>query len=205
MSEKQKRVEYGANPQQAGRWMIGGGVFFLLFGLYISAFLIPDVIGSWAGAQPMSLGEAAKVASDEQVYARLTDGRWDCDTLTYVEGYSPSHRYGSALEEDTKVTEIFFTDAAREIVVFIAMSGEQDCDDLPNMPAGYLYEMQNRTERDLTNEARLARYFDADTFLEMCGYCGRDNSLIGAGFGVASVLGGLGLAIYGWRTMRKAN
>ncbi|MEL6310691.1 MAG: hypothetical protein AAFN11_05170 [Chloroflexota bacterium] len=205
MSDKEKRSAEDVSPQSTAKGAMGLGVAFLLFGLYVSAFLVPDVINAWAGAQPLSLVDAAKVASDEQTYARLTDGSWDCDTLTYVEGYSPSHRYGSPLEEDTKVTEIFFTDEGQDIVVFITMSGERDCDDLPNAPSGYLYEMQNRTERELTNDARLARYFDADSLLEMCGYCGRDNSLIGAGFGIASIVGGLALIVFGWQKMRKVN
>lgn len=191
-------------PQQSARGILIFGGIMLLFGLYVSAFLVPDVIRSAAGPETVTLKEAAQIANEDPSYVRLVDGNWDCDTLTYVEGYSPSHRYGSLVEEDIKVTEIFFTDEEESIVVFVTMSGEQDCEDITRRnPAGYLYEMSRRNERELTNEARLARYFDADDFLEMCGYCGRENSLIGAGFGIAFTLGGLALIIFGLRLGRR--
>jgi hypothetical protein len=63
--------------------------------------------------------------------------------------------------------------------------------------------MSNDTQQELTNDARLARYFEAESFLELCGYCGRDNSLIGAIFGVAFTILGAGMIVYGRKLRNK--
>jgi hypothetical protein len=151
----------------------------------------------------MSLAEAADVANADATYARIEDGKWDCDTLQLVRGRSvASFRYGPYREE-TRFTEVFYTDDSREVVVFVTLSGEVECADLAEeQPTGYLYAMQGNTEQALTNEARLARYFDTDDFLEFCGYCGRENSMIGAVFGVAFVVLG-GVLLAGGLRMRK--
>lgn len=186
-----------ASRRTLRRWLYIGGGVLLFIGVYISAFLIPDVVRSASGPESMTLAEAAAVAGSEQTYARVEGGTWDCDTLVQVIGLSPSHRrYGSPLEEDTKSTEIFYTDDSREVVVFVTLSGEVECADLAgDVPSGYLYAMSSGTRQELTNDARLARYFDSDTFLEFCGYCGRENSMIGAVFGMVFLVGGLGMIV----------
>ena len=191
MPEHQPTEAQPASRPNPGPWLLILGGVVLFFGLYISAFLIPDVIQTAGGPQPLTLDEAAQVASAERTYARIEDGAWDCDTLTLVRGWSPSQ---------TKYTEIFFTDAAREVVVLVTLSGEVACDQLSGeAPSGYLYAMGDDTRQALTNEARLARFFMADEFLEFCGYCGRDNSLLGAIFGVVFTLIGAAMLIGGWR------
>ncbi len=188
-----------------GRWLRYLGIGLFLFGVYISAFLIPDVIRTMDGPQVMSLTEAARVANSEQTYARIEGGAWDCETLTYVEGLSASQLNYGRIREETKYTEIFYTDDARDVVVFVTLSGEVDCDDIAgDDPAGYLYSMSNDMQQELTNEARLARYFDTKMFLEFCGYCGRDNSMIGAGFGLVALLGGGALFFWGRRMGKEA-
>src|SRR5690606_11344915 len=144
------------------RFMIIGGIVLLLVGVYISAFLIPDVLKTASGPQPMSLAEAADVANADATYARIEDGKWDCDTLQLVRGRSvTSIRYGPYREE-TRFTEVFYSDDSREVVVFVTLSGEVECADLAEeQPTGYLYAMQGDTQQALTNEARLARYFDS--------------------------------------------
>lgn len=186
-----------------GLWMIIGGAILLILGLYISAFLIPDVIQSASGPQSLSLTEAAKVAGSAATYARIEDGAWDCDTLRQVRGLSvTSLRYGR-LREETRYSEVFFEDDNREVVVFVTLSGDVNCDDLAEQaPTGYLYAMQDDTRQSLTNDARLARYFSADSLLEFCGYCGQENSLIGAAFGLVFVVMGGSLLIAGVRTRK---
>ncbi len=187
-----------------GRWLRYLGIGLFVFGAYLSVFLVPDVIQTAGGPQAMSLSQAAEVANSAQTYARIEGGAWDCDTLSYVEGLSGSQLSYGRFREETKYTEVFYTDDAQDVVVFVTLSGEVDCADITeDDPAGYLYSMSSGMKQELTNEGRLARYFNTDTFLEFCGYCGRDNSMIGAGFGLAALLGGVGLFIWG-RRMSKA-
>jgi len=205
MSNNQLTEEQQASRRTLGGWFLGVGIVLLLFGLYISAFLVPDVIRTMSGPQPMTLAEAANAATTERTYARLEGGSWECDTLTPVEGLSPSHRRYEVLREEIKTTEIFFTDAAREVVAFVTLSGEVECDELSEeLPSGYLYAMSTRTRQELTDDARLARYTDASHFLEFCGYCGRDNSMIGAVFGIVFTLGGGAMVVSG-RNFRKTS
>lgn len=204
MSEKQQIEEKPAQKPVSPRvvYIIGGVLLFV--GLYISVFLIPDVIKSIGGAQSMTLAEAAEVANAQQTYARIADGTWDCATLSQVRVRAPSYgRYG-AVREETRFTEIFYVGEGQEVVMFVTLSGEVDCADLDGKhPEGYLYRMNNSTRQELTNDARLARYFSTDTFLEFCGYCGRENSMIGAVFGIVFTLLGLAVVLYG-RKLSKA-
>jgi len=99
---------------------------------------------------------------------------------------------------------VFFINESREVIAFVTLSGEVACDELAaEGPSGYLYAMSDRTRQELTNDARLARYITAESYMEFCGYCGRDNSLIGAVFGVVFTLGGLAMVVFG-RRLRKA-
>lgn len=178
------------------------GAVLLVLGLYISAFLIPDVVKTAVGPQVLSLTEAAQLAAEEPLYARIQGGAWDCETLQQVRGLSATAlRYGRVREE-TRYSDVFFTDDTRAVVVFVTLSGAVTCDDLARQwPEGYLYAMSGDTRQELTNEARLARYFTTETFLEFCGYCGRQNSLIGAVFGVVFTLGGIAMLI-AWRRLK---
>ncbi|NCC36157.1 MAG: hypothetical protein EOM24_29715 [Chloroflexia bacterium] len=186
------------------RWLPWMGLILLVVGLYVSAFLLPDLVETAAGPQRLTLAEAANVASATRTYARIEEGAWDCETLQQVQGLSAtSIRYGFGPlheREETKYTEVFFTDNTRDVVVFVTLSGAVQCDDLTRQwPTGYLYMMSDGTRQALTNEARLARYFTTDTFLEFCGYCGRENSLIGAGFGVVFTVAGMAMLFVWWR------
>lgn len=205
MSEQTSPTEEQIAAQRSlGRWLRYLGIGLFLFGLYISAFLIPDVIANFSGPESLTLSEAASAASREQTYARIEGGTWDCDTLTYIEGLSAASLTYGRFREETNYTEIFYTDASQDVVVFVTLSGRVDCDDLAgDDPSGYLYSMSSGVRQDLTNDARLARYFNTDTFLEFCGYCGRENSMIGVGFGLAFLLGGAGMFVWG-RSMGKA-
>lgn len=201
MSEQiSAKEQQDAARRQLRRWLPIAGIIMLLLGLYVSVFLIPDVIQTASGPQSLSLAAAADVAHAERTYARLEGGTWDCATLREVRGLSGSSlRYGTRREE-TRYSEIFFTDSSRDVVVFVTLSGEVDCADLVEQrPTGYLYTMSPDLRQELTNEARLARYFTADTFLEFCGYCGQENSLIGAVFGVVFIVSGAAMIIAGRR------
>lgn len=186
------------------RLVIGTGVALLLLGIYISIFLIPDVLETVGGPQRLTMDQAADVANPERTYASVEGGTWDCDTQEFVRGLSGSRvMYGlpsSRLREETKFTEIFYTGDDNRVVMLVTLSGEVDCDEFADqVPTGYLYAMSDGTRQELTNEARLARYFMTDTFLEFCGYCGQDNSIIGAIFGVVLFLCGVGLVVFGRR------
>jgi len=181
-------------------WLFIGGGVLLFFGLYISAFLIPDVIKAARGPQSMTLQEAAQVANTTQTYARIENGTWDCDTITHVKSLVPVYRRYGTRGDEAQSTEIFFTDESRNVIVFVTLSGEVACSDLTGeVPSGYLYAMSDNTHQELTNDARLSQYFMADSFLEFCGYCGLDNSMIGVVFGISFTLLGSGMIIYGRR------
>ncbi len=203
MSEPQLTDEQSKARPSSQRWLAISGAVLVFVGLYISVFLIPDVIETASGPQTLTLAQAAEVAHAERTYARIEDGAWDCDTLRQVRGLSSSAlRYGN-MREETKYSDIFFTNDSSDVVVFVTLSGDVNCDDLDEQrPTGYLYSMNSATQQELTNDARLARYFTTDTFLEFCGYCGQSNSLIGAVFGVVFLLAGVGLIVAGRRAGR---
>jgi hypothetical protein len=104
---------------------------------------------------------------------------------------------------ETRSTEIFYVNAARDAVALVVLSGSVECVDLESqVPSGYVYAMEDGLRQTLTNDARLARYFDADTFLEVCGYCGYDNSLLGVILGILFGASGIGLLILRRRLAR---
>lgn len=200
MEEKSKPTQ--PNSAKNHRIVLIAGGILLFFGLYISAFLIPDVIATASGPETMTLVLAGDIATDTNTYVQIEDGVWDCDTIEYVYGWSSTSK-----RNEIKFTEVFVTDDGSPvgIAMLSQMSGEQSCLDLrETIPTGYVRRMSEDTKEVLTNGARLARYFDADVFLEFCGYCGQENSMIGAIFGIVFVLAGLGLLIFGWRMKSNA-
>jgi hypothetical protein len=192
-----------SNPSKNRRTVFIVAGFTLFFGLYLLAFLVPDVLSTLSGPKNMSLDRAAEVASDESIYVSLEDGQWDCDTITHVRRRSPSSSGGT---KTTTETEIFLTDGKTTptIVVFTTLSGRWECDDLnESTSTGYLTVMSDDQQQELTNEVRLAKFFRADTALALCGYCGTENSLIGLIFGVVITLGGIGALILGLRMPKE--
>jgi hypothetical protein len=177
--------------------LIVGGVV-LAFSLYLLVFLVPDVIRSASGPKNMTLAEAASTATDQSTYVKIEDGVWRCDTIRYIRGRSSTN----SLATTTRFTEIFLTDdeTPEQIVMLASLSGEKECDDFDGSPPdGYLTRMSDSKQRELTNNVRLARFFDATEFLEFCDYCGPENSLIGVAFGVVFALAGVAILIVGYR------
>jgi hypothetical protein len=203
VTNKQERTEAEDAVLLLRRTLPYLGVGLLLIGVYLLVFLVPDTIGAIRGPQALTMTQAGEVASDTRLYASLTEGEWDCETRREVRGLSvTSLRYGR-LREETRSTEIFYVGAGRDTVALVVLSGSVDCADLESQaPTGYVYAMEDGLRQTLTDEARLARYFDADTFLEVCGYCGYDNSLIGVVFGIVFVLAG-GACFWGHRRLSR--
>jgi hypothetical protein len=196
MTEPQLAKKQTMTKQSKRGLLLGTGIALVLIGLYISAFLVPDVIQTAVGPETVTLDEAADIASSTRSFVRIEGGEWVCETLREVRGVSVSSlRYGSGGARDvTQYTEVFFSDDRGEVIVFVTLSGEVDCGDLAEqLPTGYLYAMNDDTRQELTNDARLARFIAAESFLEFCGYCGQKNSLIGAAFGVSFLLLGSGV------------
>lgn len=186
------------------RWLPILGFVLVALGLYISAFLIPDLIETAEGPQRYSLAGAAEVASATRTYARIEGGAWDCDSLREVRVASASSlRYGYGRLSDNRdsvYTEVFFTDDSSDVVLFVTLSGEASCESLSDRsPTGYLYTMSSGTRQDLASEARLSPYGRSATFLEFCGYCGQTNSAIGAVFGIVFVALGAAMIVFGRR------
>ena len=195
--EKEKNAPQ-KKPATQRRTVLIIGILVLLFSIYLLVFLVPDFLRSAVGAENMTLERAAEVATAESVYASIEDGVWDCDTIEYIRGRSASN--SSAIT--TRFTEIFYTDksTSAEIVMLAQMSGEMTCLDFDDLtPTGYLTRMSEDKQQDLINDARLARYFDATSFLEFCGYCGAENSLIGVVVGAILAVIGLVTLIFGFR------
>lgn len=195
MEEKSKPIPSNAVKNRRAVLISAGVLLFV--GLYISAFLIPDVLATAGGPETMTLAHAGEIATNTNTYVQIEDGVWDCDTIDYIYGWSSTSK-----RNEIKSTEVFITDDASpvNIVMLTTMSGEQSCLDLrETTPTGYLTRMTEDTKQDLTNDARLARYFDATVFLDLCGYCGQENSMIGAVFGMVFLLAGVGLFIFGRR------
>ena len=182
--------------------LITAGVI-LFCGLYLLAFLVPDVLNTASGPASMSLEAAAEVANDESLYVSLEDGTWDCDTIKHIRRRSAT---GNAGTMTTAATEIFLRDTqtAPDVLVFATMSGEMTCGDFDGLTAtGYLTLMSEDQQQDLANEVRLAKFINADTILALCGYCGTENSMIGLIFGIVTTLGGIAVLIIGLRMPKQ--
>lgn len=187
-------------PTNARRLVLITAVFLLLFATYLLAFLLPDFIRTAVGPQQMTMAQAAESATDTDAYVAISDGTWECDTIQYVRGRSTT----GSRREITRATELFRTSDNGKVVLLATMSGEMDCAELQATSlAGYLQRMGPEREQELINEVRLARFINATVFLEMCGYCGPTNSLIGTLFGLAFALVGLLLLVW-WRRMPTA-
>lgn len=178
------------------------GIVVLGFGLYLSAFLVPDVIRSASGPENITLIQAAEIANDQSTYVKIEDAIWNCETIEYVRGPSSS----GTRQITTRFTEIFLTDESNpeQIVVLAKMSGELECSDFETAEfAGYLTQMSSSKQQELIDEARLALYYDAAHFMELCGYCRQENSLIGAVFGVVITIAGLFILGLGFRLPKE--
>lgn len=187
------------NPKKNRRIVRITAGFLVLFGLYLLVFLVPDVLRTASGPQSMTLQQAAEVATDQSLYVSLEDGLWDCQTIKHITRRSPNTSTGSRTTTDT---EIFISDdrTRPNVAIFARMSGRMTCGDFDGLIAtGYLTQMGDDERQTLTNQARLAKFFNADSVLSLCGYCGTENSLIGLIFGIVITLAGIGLFILGYK------
>lgn len=187
------------SPQTLRRIVLISGVLLIVFGAYLLAFLVPDVLRTLPGPEIMTLAHAAEVAGGDSLYATIEDGRWDCSTIEYIRGRASSSA-SSVPRIITRYTEIFLTDGASrpETVMLTRMSGEMDCGDFDGLvPTGYLTRMTGDKRSELGS--RLSPFSSAGNLLEFCGYCGTDNSLIGLIAGIVLVVGGLALVFFGFR------
>lgn len=179
------------NPFTSRRALTIYGGLFIFFGVYVLAFMIPDFLTSMGGPTSMPLAEAAAIAGDSNAYVHITDGTWDCGTVTFIRARSSTNN----ARIETRFTEAFLVDDASN-ALFVTHSGEQGCEALQSVePTGYLTLMSDGTREELTNEARLARFFDRAVFMEMCGYCGTTNAVYGIIGGSVSLIGGLALVV----------
>lgn len=187
-------------PPNRRRTVLIFGAFLLLFSIYLLAFLLPDFIRTVSGPQAVTMATAAEMASDADDFVTISDGQWACDTIELVRGRSAT----SSTQQTTRFTEVFRTNESGTVVLLATMSGDQDCEELESADlTGYLKRMTPEREQELINEVRLARFINATVFLEMCGYCGPTNSLIGTLFGFAFAIGGIGLLIFGLRLPKQ--
>ena len=178
------------------RGFIITGVVLIAFAAYLLVFLLPDYIRASVGPQTMTMAAAAATATERDSYVAIADGAWDCETIQLVRGRSSSNRNN----EITRFTEVFRTNESGTVVLLATTSGEMDCEELQATAlAGYLQRMTPAREQELINEVRLARFIHATDFLEICGYCGPTNSLIGTGFGMIFAALGIGLVVWGLR------
>jgi len=180
------------------RSVLIGGIVLLFLGGYVLAFLIPDVIRTAGGPTTYTVNEAAEAVTSE-VYATVEDGVWVCDSIAYVRGLSSS----GTRRIEVKSTNAFYTDTDAEVAIWVSLSGEVDCDELQSViPTGYLEPLQQSTRMDLAGDGQMRNVSTANTFFEMCGFCGTENSLIGVGFGSTFVILGLGLLGWWWSKLR---
>ncbi|MBK9122858.1 MAG: hypothetical protein IPM16_07010 [Chloroflexi bacterium] len=187
------------------KWLLIGALILVAFSIYLLAFLLPDTIRAMAGPSDLDLDAAPAVVSGESMYVTLTGGAWDCDSFNEVRGVSLTLLKYGRLREETRYTEAFFVSNSRDTAAYVTLSGAVDCDDVTDtQPTGYLYAMDEELQQALTNNAQLARFLFTDTFVEMCGYCGYENSLIGVIFGFIFLLSGLGLLFLYFRTGKTA-
>ncbi len=176
MSEDEK-----LSPKTIRRALFIAGGIALFFSLYLLVFLVPDFIRSAVGPESMSVEQAAEIASESSRYVLITNGEWNCNTIDYA-----YERLTGSQARTVASTQVLLTNSQRNTSIRTSLSGELDCDDLQNTEAsGYLSRTGNGP-------------------LELCGYCGAENSAIGVGFGVVIALIGLGLIGWGLRIPPQA-
>lgn len=134
-------------------------------------------------AQPVSMTSseiAARLDENERLWVAVQDGTWDCASPGWYRGY-PRFVTQAALvgSEGTVIT-----------VVRFRASDRLTCATLPSPPVVGEIEQMTATQR-ATLAADLAKYGEATTFLELCAYCGRRNTTIGAVFSTIMSVGGL--------------
>lgn len=166
---------------------MGFGAVLVVFGAFALGAIIIRTTGLLSEPQPLTLAEAAEVATSDNIYVTLQDGDVLCDRLEYREG-----RSSSTNATDTRYTDVWLTNEAATVGVFASYSGRLTCEDIIERPKrGYL-----RTATRLPRTAGTPPLGDAADYLELCGYCGTSNSVtLMAVFGIMIALGGF--MIYG--------
>jgi len=176
------------NPQEPitpeQKWAaVGFGLVILLFGVFALYSLLDETLALMLSTpQPLTVTAAAEIATEENQYVRLEEAVFLCDRVEYREGRS------STSFTDTRYTDIWLTDEDRTAAVFASFSGRRDCDQLMSgEPSGYL-----RTAERLPRTAGVPPLGESVTYLELCGYCGRSNSIaLIIVFSIMIVLGGV--------------
>lgn len=110
---------------------------------------------------PMTASEAAQAAeSGQEVWVSLTDLQWNCDPAA-------------------KRSDLVFLNfpGGRRVVVSLPRKGA--CRDLPEPPTGVLHPANPRRRSHLERNRGLKLSAEDEPLMELCTYCGPENSRLG--------------------------
>jgi hypothetical protein len=137
------------------------------------------------GDQPrhISLSTSGQEITEQNEWVVIEDAKWDCSSMA---------PFGSGTD---KRAEAMFTDESGKVLVVALLPEKVSCAELTaSPPTGEIHRMSEYHHKHLTSEARLDKYTNATTYLDMCTYCGPTNSRLGVILGLIFVP--LGLALY---------
>ncbi len=125
--------------------------------------------------QSVTMVEAAAIA-DSKPWVTIEDGVWNCQNIWYM---------------GSDRTYAVLTNTSQTVVTVVLYSDKVSCNALQaRQPRGILTRMAEKRYSVASREHDFSEYPDATAFLDLCGFCGADNSLgLVVMSGVAVVLG----------------
>jgi hypothetical protein len=163
-------------------------VFGLIFAIPFTAF----AIFNWSHVQTLPerpesipLSQiASKLESQSRIWVVIPSVEWDCDNVVH-EHVARSYN-----------TEAIFTNPEHTIMGVATFSGRKTCEEIAQTElSGEVYFMNSASLAKLPERGfDLAQHKGANTFVNVCTYCGRYNSLLG--IWVCGILALAGLSLY---------
>lgn len=164
----------------------------LIFGLPLAILFTCLAIFSWSNVQTLPersetvpLSQiASKLESESRIWVVIPSVEWDCDNVI--------HDYVARSYN----TEAIFTNPEHTIMGVATFSGRKTCEEIVQTElSGEVYFMNSAFLAKLPERGfDLAQHKGANTFVNVCTYCGRYNSLLG--IWVCGILALTGLSLY---------
>ena len=108
----------------------------------------------------------ASLQTQEAAWVEITDGNWDCATLSPI-------TVGENMQ-----TEVFLRSPDGSIALLVNFPGERPCQSLGLPVGGMAYPMSNRHLAILQEQGRVSSTNEGTPFLQLCTTCSRRSSFM---------------------------